>query len=478
MTWGELPPFKKASMPAFPGLWKALGPAIVWMALAQGSGELIWWPYIIARYGLGFLFLLIPACLLQYPLNYEIGRYTLLTGESIFQGFIRLNRWLALVLWVLMTLSFLWFGAFATAGATAIAALVDFPPGMTDRGRTLLWASATILVFFGALLFSRAIYRLIEKIMWVVAVVTVAGFIFACAHPQVLSQVPAFAKGLVCPDFPADRKWDAGDSTRLLTAITFAGLGGFWTLFYSYWLREKGVGMAGHFGHITSPITGKPEHIPESGFTFEGADEELGRFRQWRGFLRVEAGVGIIGNVFTTLLICLLAYTWLFPAGEKLVPKEYQIAVVQSTFFEQCWGTAGRILFLVIAAAFLCDTWLATLDAVSRVHTDFVCSFIPRARSIPVRTWYYLFAVLLTVITSITMFFDQPGNLILLSAVIGFVGTVIFTTAFIFLNHFFLPPHLPPAARPSRRSLIAISLSCVAYFLLAAAYLYVKFGPK
>ena len=34
-----------------------LGPGIVWMALAQGSGELIWWPYIIAKYGLGFLFL-------------------------------------------------------------------------------------------------------------------------------------------------------------------------------------------------------------------------------------------------------------------------------------------------------------------------------------------------------------------------------------------------------------------------------------
>ena len=86
------------------------------MALAQGSGELIWWPYIVAKYGLAFLVLLIPACLLQYPLCYEIGRYTLLTGESIFQGFIRLSRPLAIVLWALMILSFLWFGAFATAG--------------------------------------------------------------------------------------------------------------------------------------------------------------------------------------------------------------------------------------------------------------------------------------------------------------------------------------------------------------------------
>jgi hypothetical protein len=28
----------------------ALGPGVIFMALAQGSGELIWWPYIIAKY--------------------------------------------------------------------------------------------------------------------------------------------------------------------------------------------------------------------------------------------------------------------------------------------------------------------------------------------------------------------------------------------------------------------------------------------
>ncbi len=91
-------PLTQKPFPKFPGLWKAMRPGIVWLAMAQGSGELIWWPYIVAKYGLAFLFLLIPACLLQYPLNYEIGSYTLLTGESIFQGFIRLNRVFAFLL--------------------------------------------------------------------------------------------------------------------------------------------------------------------------------------------------------------------------------------------------------------------------------------------------------------------------------------------------------------------------------------------
>ena len=91
-SWGRLPPYRRGRLPPFPGWLAALGPGVVWMALAQGSGELIWWPYLIAKYGLAFLALLIPACLLQFPLNYAIGSYTMLTGETIFQGFIRLHR--------------------------------------------------------------------------------------------------------------------------------------------------------------------------------------------------------------------------------------------------------------------------------------------------------------------------------------------------------------------------------------------------
>jgi len=210
------------------------------MALAQGSGELIWWPYLIAKYGLAFLVLLIPACLLQFPINYAIGSYTLLTGETIFQGFIRLQRHAAFVLWMLLAISFLWFGSFASAGGTALAALTHFPPGWDVRGQTLFWAYASMAIGFIALVVSRVIYTVVERFMEAVAVITVAGLAVACSHPTVLAHAPAFLRGLVVPHWPPPRPWDPSDATKLLTAITFAGLGGFWTLFYSYWLREKG----------------------------------------------------------------------------------------------------------------------------------------------------------------------------------------------------------------------------------------------
>jgi hypothetical protein len=467
--WGRLPHLKQSTLPRFPGLFMLLGPGVIWMALAQGSGELIWWPYVIAKYGLAFLFLLIPACLLQYPLNYEIGRYTVLTGESIFQGFIRLNRWLALFLWVLMTMSFMWFGAFASAGGTALAALTDFPNGWTERGQTLFWAYSSIAVFFVAILFSGIVYRLVEKVMSVVAILTVFGLIFACLHPTVLSVLSSFLSGLVIPQWPSQRTWEAADSGKLLTAITFAGLGGFWTLFYSYWLREKGAGMAHYVGRVTGPITGKPEVIPASGFTPKDDLAISQKVASWYRYLLIDSGIGIFGNLFTTIMTCLLAYAFLFPEG--IFPDQYQIAVVQSRFFEASWGTIGRILFLIVAAAFLCDTWLATVDAVSRIQTDFVMSYFPRAQRHPYRTWYIAFVVLFTAITCVTMLLEQPGTLIVLSALIGFSGTVIYSFALAVLNHRLLPRLAPQVPRPSRRSLLAILVSCTAYSGLAVAYL-------
>jgi hypothetical protein len=441
------------------------------MALAQGSGELIWWPYLIAKYGLAFLCLLIPACLLQFPINYAIGSYTLLTGETIFQGFIRLDRRAAAVLWLLMTLSFLWFGSFASAGGTALAALTHMPAGWSPRGQALFWGYASIAVFFVALVFSRVVYAVVERFMKAVAVVALLGLVVSCSHPTVLAHAPEFLRGLAIPPWPPPRPWEAADATKLLTAITFAGLGGFWTLFYSYWLREKGAGMAQHLGHIEG-LAGRHELAFNTGVVpARGSWPDLAR---WRRFLMADSAVGILGNILTTLLTCLLAYAVLHPQG--LVPDKYEIAVVQSQFFELSWGQAGRMLFLLVAAAFLSDTWMATSDAVARIHADCTLSFFPAARRWSVTRWYLTYLIAGTAITCLTMPLAEPGPLILLSALIGFLGTVSYAVLLYALNHRLLPRHLPAGFGPQRWALAGLAVAGVAYAALAVAYLIARFA--
>jgi len=469
--WGQLPPYRQGRLPSFPGWAAALGPGVVWLALAQGSGELIWWPYLVAKYGLAFVCVLIPACLLQFPLNYAIGSYTLLTGETIFQGFMRLHRLVGVALWVLMTISFLWFGAFASAGGTALAALTNVPPGWDERGQTLFWAYSSMALCLAALVVSRVMYTLVERVMWAVALITVAGLVVACGHPIVLKQLPVFLRALIIPELPLPRPWDPADATKLLTAITFAGLGGFWTLFYSYWLREKGSGMANALGRLEG-LAGRSEVAFEAGIVpheSRGGSTTLGR---WRRFLVVDSGVGIVGNIVTTLMTCLLAYAVLFPQG--LLPEKYQIAVVQARFFEVSWGPLGRMLFLVVAAAFLSDTWMATADAVARIHTDCVLSVFPRARRWPVRRWYLLWLIVVAAITSATVWIAEPGPLILLSALIGFLGTVSFAGLLYWLNHRYLPQRISPSWCPQRLAAFGLGLAGVIYACLAAAYVWVR----
>ncbi len=469
------PDLRPAALPPRPPLAAALGPGVVWLALAQGSGELIWWPYVVAKYGLGLVFLLVPACLLQWPLNVEIGRYTVLTGENVWQGFVRLHRGLALGLWLLMTASFLWFGGFATAGGEALASLTGWPHGWAPASQALCWGWISVGLSFLALLFSRRAYVLIERVMLFVAVVTLVGLGLACLHPDVRAAVPSFLGGLVVPKWPADRAWDPGDATRLLTAVSFAGLGGFWMLFYSAWLREKGAGMGARMGRITSPITGKGEFIQEAGFAPADEPGLRATVRSWTRFLWLDAGIGVIGNLLTTLATCLLAWALLFPQGK--VPTATTLVTFQSEFFAASWGDLGRAAFLLIAAAFLVDTWLGTVDAVAHVHTEMTRAFVPGATRWSYRATYYGWVAALTAITGITMSRDSPATLILTSAVIGFVGTVIYSAALLALNYRLLPRLVPAAAAPPRGGALLLGGVALVYALLAVLYLVAVVPP-
>jgi hypothetical protein len=132
-------------------------------------------------------------------------------------------------------------------------------------------------------------------------------------------------------------------------------------------------------------------------------------------------------------------------------------------------------VFLIVAAAFLTDTWLATADGVSRMQADIVQTLFPASRRLELRQWYFIFLGLLTVVTCFTMLLTAPGPLILLSAVIGFVGTVIFPLALYRLNYRRLAGRLPEWARPRPVERGLLGLCFVAYLGLAVAYLWQTF---
>ena len=121
-------------------LRKVLGPGVILLATALGSGEYVLWPFIASHIGLTILWAAIVAIAIQFFINMEVERYTLATGETAITGFTRLWKpWWALFI-VMAVVPNMWPG-FATGAATCLSFVVgdlEHPARRhprADRGR-------------------------------------------------------------------------------------------------------------------------------------------------------------------------------------------------------------------------------------------------------------------------------------------------------------------------------------------------------
>ena len=76
----DLPPKEKS-------FWKMAGPGAVLVGLSIGAGEIIIWPSIVAEFGAGMIWAAALGVFLQLWINFEVGRWTIATGETVFTGY-------------------------------------------------------------------------------------------------------------------------------------------------------------------------------------------------------------------------------------------------------------------------------------------------------------------------------------------------------------------------------------------------------
>ena len=459
-------------LPKMPGLWLMLGPAFVWAAIAQGSGELIWWPYFAAKYGLAFVGLLLPASLIQFFINREVSRYTAITGKGIWSGFLSLGWLFAYPLFLLCFVNFLWLGGYASAGGTALFDLTSFPAGFSDRGGTLFWAYVLMIGFSGVFLFSKIIYKSLENFMKIVSAITIVGLIFTALQPQVRYAAGEFFKNFFNPlSITWPKTWDTSDSSHLVTAIAFAGMGGFLNLLYSYWMKDKGVGMAKYTEKVKGLLVKDESIDEEKDLIFADTEENKIMWKGWLKFLNFDSLLAVSINAITAGLTTFLAFAILFPQG--IFPSGWKITVIQAQFFESSLGQAGRILFLLVASAFMIDTWVGLVDGVARQFADFVVKVKSFGKNF--RFWYYFWLGFLILTSLITIAVAQPGALITIIGVISIFGFVFYIPALWYLNYIKLPKTYPSFIKPKKWENFTLWGSWLFYFAVAVWYLIIVF---
>ena len=458
-------------VPKMPGLLLMMGPAFVWAAIAQGSGELIWWPYFAAKYGPYLIGLLLPASLIQFFVNREMARYTAITGKGIWHGFLSLGNIFPFFLFGLCFINFLWLGGYASAGGTALFDLTRFPRGFSDAQGSIFWAYVLMLGFSLIFIFSKVVYKSIETLMKIVSAITILGLVFSALHPETLKVFSEFLKYYANPfSVRIPENWDPNDTSRLVTAIAFAGMGGFLNLLYSYWMKDKGVGMAKYSSKVGGLLTKRADVHEEKDIIFEDSEENKVRWKKWLAYINLDSFLAVFINAFTAGLTTLLAFAILYPKG--IFPAGWKIAVVQAEFFRSRFGHIGGIVFLVIASAFMIDTWVGLVDGVARQFADFVYK-VKKTKTF--RFWYYLFLAFLVATSLITVAVAQPGVLMTIVGVISIFAFVFYIPAIWYLNYKKLPQKYPSFIKPKPWETVTLGITWLLYLGVAVFYLIVVF---
>src|SRR5215204_1886347 len=270
-----LPELKVEDLPEPQPLRTYMGASVILLATALGSGELIIWPYITARAGVGLLWLAVVGVTMQWFINMEVERYTLATGETAVTGFSRMWKWWSVV-FILGSILPNTIPGWSSSAATMFTYLFRLSEGAVPIITTIFLLTIALTVTL-----SPVVYNTLEKVELVLVAIILAflGLAIVIATDLsswtgIITKAPQGAANL--PRYLAEI-----GTVAIFGAVVFAGAGGCNNLVQSNYIRDKGMGMGILMPKIVSPVTGEEEARPSLGYKFPVNEENMGRWRNW-----------------------------------------------------------------------------------------------------------------------------------------------------------------------------------------------------
>ncbi len=446
-----LDPLKPQDLPQrTQAFWKLTGPGAILVGLSIGAGELILWPWIMARFGPGMVWLAGLSIFVQLWINLEIARWMISTGESPFTGFAR--AWRGFVPFFLaVNIGILMLPGWARGSGTALRMLFFGPNAAQDMGGPAwIWSDWvwTAITFMGitALLFGpKTFYSAIEKSISVMVVVITAGLIWVFIKTANAESLGDFGGGMI--NFGHIEVAEDFGYMSLFSAVVFAGAGGIANLFYAYYLRDKRIGMGGRVPMLVNPLRQREEADVKTGYIFPDTDDNRRRFRDWFMFVKLDQTIYFwFLNTFTMFLFMFGSVAVLYKQG--IVPKQSNIVWELANILRETMGTFGLYLYLVVAVAALLSTQLAFIDGGARVCADLLHTNYAKFRAIPQSRLYMWFAIGGMILGTVsTVFFEKVltgFDVILYNALINGVAMAAYVPIVLYINFKYLPKSVRP----------------------------------
>lgn len=202
--------------------WTIIGPGLIVAATGVGAGDLVAALVAGTNYALVFAWAIIVGAIFKFVLNEGVGRWHLLSGKTIFEGWQSMGKWASGYFGVYALIWGFVYGAAGTSScALAMSAMVPAIP---------LWAWAIIHGIAGFAITWSGRFQLFERVMNVLV-----GLMFITVVGSAILVLPQL-NGLwhtAVPDLPKG---------SLLYALgLIGGVGGSITMAsYGYWIQENG----------------------------------------------------------------------------------------------------------------------------------------------------------------------------------------------------------------------------------------------
>ncbi|RUQ27169.1 hypothetical protein ELQ35_17555 [Peribacillus cavernae] len=429
----NLPPLTLRNMPEAVPLRKMVGPSIIIVGAALGTGEYVVWPYVTSQVGFSLLWLAFLGITVQFFMNMEIERYTLATGETAIVGFSRFWKPWGMIFVVLALLQNMW-PAWATSGATALTFLIG--------GGNVTLISIIILVTCGlALSLSPIIYKTVEKAQFVKV-----GLVLTFLVIAIISAISATS----WLDLPGEAIGSVGrlpgsdilSPSLLIGAIAAAGAGGVINLVQSNWIRDKGYGIGAYIPRLPSPITGEDEAKPATGFMMRQDAKNLARWKKWWKNANIEQFISFwMIALFTIVVFSLLAYSTVY--DQNVVTKaNFDFIKYEGEVLQEVVGTWFGNLFWLMGVVTMFFVSLAVIDLTSRIGADVLKTvFLTNDTRFTEGRIYLAFVWGIIVMGSIILLlgFNQPLLLVFVNTSINGIATLIASVLLIQLNRKALP---------------------------------------
>lgn len=433
------PPIRKLT---FRNMFVVLGPAVIALGGSIGGGEWLVGPGLFVLYGLGLLWITTVSTTLQTFLNEEMTRYTLITGEPITLGYMRLwpGKWFWSTIYSVVGFIERAAPGWALSCATAVAAMqLARIPGNDDRPTVVFWGYVIFLVCVILVSIGGKVERTLEIANWIMVAFIIVSLLlldifYAPAEVWFQGLVGYFSFGFL-PPVP-------GQSLLLLTALVgYSAYGGFGNNCITNWYRDKGYGMGGKIGYISTLIGGKTVKVSPSGEMTKPTPENVDRFKAWWGILHVDQwGVFWLGGMIGMLLPGIL-YVAMIPKGTQL--PSWGIAVAPASGVVQHFGLLGLYIIAFIGFWVLFSTAISNIDLVPRQIADmlwFGSENVRKWSAGDIRKVYYGLLVLVALWGVIGMNITTPIVIFAYSASIANFTMALSAILTIILNRKFLPP--------------------------------------